>query len=100
MHILDVNQMIQSFVKSLELVVIFATLCAALELAFPAYRYSFASYVRGVRNWIIRLGWGALIWRLYAVSLDWLGVKPLVTINFGTLLHSDWSAPLGVDRSG
>ncbi|MEI9414464.1 sterol desaturase family protein [Mesorhizobium sp. Cs1321R2N1] len=89
MHVFDVNQMTQIFVKSLELVVIFATFCAALELMFPAYRYSFASYLRGVRNWIIRLGCGAVIWHLYAVSLDWLGIKPLVTINFGTMLHFD-----------
>ncbi|WP_081160010.1 sterol desaturase family protein [Ensifer aridi] len=89
MHVLDVNQMIQLFVNAFELVVIFATFCAALELTFPAYRYSFASYARGVRNWIIRLGFGAFVWHLFAVSLAWLGVKPLVTINFGTLLHSD-----------
>ncbi|PCK78156.1 sterol desaturase family protein [Rhizobium sophoriradicis] len=89
MHVLDIDQMIQSFVKSLELVVIFATICAAMELTFPAFRYRFGSYVRGVRNWVIRLGWGALVWHLFAVGLSWLGVKPLVTIDFGTLLHAD-----------
>ncbi|ARO32526.1 fatty acid hydroxylase protein (plasmid) [Rhizobium etli] len=81
--------MIQSFVKSLELVVVFATICAAMEVIFPVFRYSFASYVRGVRNWVIRLGWGALVWRLFAVGLSWLGVKPLITIDFGALLHAD-----------
>ncbi|MER8600528.1 sterol desaturase family protein [Mesorhizobium sp. M1339] len=89
MQILDVNQMVQYYLTSLELVVIFATVCAALELTFPAYRYSFASYVGGVRNWIIWLGWGTFIWHLYSASLGWLGIKPLVTINFGALLHSD-----------
>ncbi|WP_027487455.1 sterol desaturase family protein [Allorhizobium undicola] len=89
MHVLDLNQIAQIFVKSFELVLIFATICAALEFIFPAYRYSFASYVRGVRNWVIRLGCGAFIWHFYAVSLDWLGIKPLITLNFGTLLHSD-----------
>ncbi|MEX3958154.1 fatty acid hydroxylase [Trinickia symbiotica] len=89
MHILDVNEMALSYVKSFELIAIFATACVALELIFPAYRNSFASYVRGVRTWIIRIGCGAVIWHFYAVSLGWLGIKPLVTINFGTLLHSD-----------
>ncbi|WP_245437297.1 sterol desaturase family protein [Mesorhizobium helmanticense] len=46
-------------------------------------------YARGVRNYIIRLGCGAFMWHFYAVSVGWLGIKPLVTINFGTLLHSD-----------
>ncbi|MES0038142.1 hypothetical protein NKJ74_23230 [Mesorhizobium sp. M0046] len=78
MQILDVNQMVQYYLTSLELVVIFATVCAALELTFPAYRYSFASYVGGVRNWIIWLGWGTFIWHLYSASLGWLGIKPLV----------------------
>ncbi|WP_353642734.1 sterol desaturase family protein [Mesorhizobium sp. WSM2239] len=89
MHVLDVNQITKIFVESFKLVVIFATVCAALELLFPAYRYSFASYVRGVRNWIIRLGCGAFIWHFYALSLGWLGIKPFVTIDFGALLHSD-----------
>ncbi|MER8886893.1 MULTISPECIES: hypothetical protein [unclassified Mesorhizobium] len=58
MQILDVNQMVQYYLTSLELVVIFATVCAALELTFPAFRYSFASNVRGVRNWILaRMGY-------------------------------------------
>ncbi|WP_095205246.1 sterol desaturase family protein [Mesorhizobium carmichaelinearum] len=89
MHVLDVYQITNIFLESLKLVVIFATVCAALELLFPAHRYTFASYVRGVRNWIIRLGIGAFIWHVYAVSLGWLGVKPLVTIDFGALLYSD-----------
>ncbi|AFT90608.1 sterol desaturase family protein [Paraburkholderia phenoliruptrix] len=89
MHILDVNQMAEFFVKSFKLVAIFATLCVALEVIFPAYRYSFASYVRGVRNWIIRIGLGAIVWHGYAVGLEWLGVEPLLTVNFATLLHSD-----------
>ncbi|MCP3724705.1 sterol desaturase family protein [Paraburkholderia sp. CNPSo 3272] len=89
MHVLDVNQMAQFFVSSFKLVAIFATVCVALELIFPAYRYSFASYVRGVRNWIIRIGCGALIWHVYTASLERLGVKPLLTVNFGTFLHSD-----------
>ncbi|MBP0595489.1 sterol desaturase family protein [Paraburkholderia sp. LEh10] len=89
MHFFDVNQMAEFFVESFKLVAIFATLCIALELIFPAYRYSFASYVRGVRNWIIRIGLGAVVWHGYAVGLEWLGVKPLLTINFGTLFHSD-----------
>ncbi len=61
MHVLDVNQMTQFFVNSFKLVAIFATVCVARELIFPAYRYSFASYVRGVRNWIIRIGCGVLL---------------------------------------
>ncbi|MEM5343641.1 sterol desaturase family protein [Paraburkholderia azotifigens] len=89
MHLVDIDQMSQFFVNSFKLVAVFATVCVALELVFPAYRYSFASYLRGVRNWIIRIGFGALIWHLYAVGLQWLGVKPLLTVDFGTLLHSD-----------
>ncbi|CDX36062.1 Putative fatty acid hydroxylase putative membrane protein (fragment) [Mesorhizobium sp. SOD10] len=89
MQILDFNHISQIFVNSLELVVVFATICAALEFTFPAYRYSLASYARGVRNWLIRLGLGAFIWHFFAVGLAWLGVKPLATINFATLLHSD-----------
>ncbi len=88
MHV-DINEMAEFFVKAFELVLIFATFCAVLELIFPAYRYNFASYVRGVRNWIIRIGFGAVIWNLYAAGLAWFGIKPLITINFGTLLHSD-----------
>ncbi len=88
MHV-DINEMAEFFVKAFELVLIFATFCAVLELIFPAYRYSFASYVRGVRNWIIRIGFGAVIWNLYAAGLAWFGINPLITINFGTLLHSD-----------
>ncbi|MBP0625338.1 sterol desaturase family protein [Cupriavidus consociatus] len=89
MHVLDINQMTQFFLRSFALTAVFATICAALELTFPAYRYSFASYVRGVRNWIIRLGWAALIWQLYAAGLQWLGIKPLITINFSALLRVD-----------
>ncbi|CAD6562758.1 sterol desaturase family protein [Paraburkholderia sabiae] len=89
MHILDVNQMTEFFVKSFRLVAIFASLCLVLELILPAYRYSFASYVRGVRNWIIRIGLGAVVWHGYAVGLERLGVEPLLTVNFATLIHSD-----------
>ncbi|MGY5791716.1 sterol desaturase family protein [Rhizobium mesoamericanum] len=88
MHVLDVGEMAQLFVKAFKLVAIFATACVVLEVIFPAYRYSFASYIRGARNWIIRIGCGTLIWHFYALGLKWLGVKPLVTINFGALLHS------------
>ncbi|MGY3333509.1 sterol desaturase/sphingolipid hydroxylase (fatty acid hydroxylase superfamily) [Mesorhizobium sp. USDA 4775] len=89
MHVLDIDHVTQIFVTSFELVVMFATVCAALELTFPAHRYSFASYVRGFRNWTIRLGCAAVIWHLYALTVSWLGIKPLVTISFGTLLHSE-----------
>ncbi|MEM5373343.1 sterol desaturase family protein [Paraburkholderia azotifigens] len=88
MHVADIYQMMQYFVNSFKLVAVFASVCVALELIFPAYRYSFASYVRGVRNWIIRIGFGALIWHLYAAGLQWFGVKPLLTIDFGAMLHS------------
>ncbi|WP_352893005.1 sterol desaturase family protein [Mesorhizobium sp. M0984] len=40
----------------------------------------------GIGYW---LGWGTFIWHLYGASLGWLGIKPLVTINFGAFLHSD-----------
>ncbi|ADG20652.1 fatty acid hydroxylase (plasmid) [Paraburkholderia atlantica] len=83
------NQMTDFLLNSFKLVSIFATVCTALELFFPAYRYSVASYLRGARNWAIRIGCGALIWHLYAVGLQWLGVKPLLTVNLSTVLHSD-----------
>ncbi|WP_028209069.1 sterol desaturase family protein [Paraburkholderia nodosa] len=88
MHVVDIDQMARFFVNSFELVIVFANVCVVLELIFPAYRYSFASYIRGLRNWIIRIGCGALIWHLYAMGLQWLGVKPLLTVDFGALLHS------------
>ncbi|MEX3694105.1 sterol desaturase family protein [Paraburkholderia sp. BR14263] len=88
MHVVDIDQMARFFVSSLELVMVFANVCVVLELIYPAYRYSFASYIRGVRNWIIRIGCGALIWHLYAMGLQWLGVKPLLTVDFGALFHS------------
>ncbi|WFU06950.1 sterol desaturase family protein (plasmid) [Rhizobium sp. CB3171] len=89
MHVLDFEEMAHFFVKSFTLVAIFATTCVVLEVIFPAYRYSFASYVRGVRNWVIRIGCGAVIWHLYAVGLKLLGIKPLLTVDFGALLHSN-----------
>ncbi len=85
MHVLDVNQLAEFFVKSFKVLAIFATLCVALELSLPAYRYSFASfasYVRGVRNWPIRIGCGALIWHRLRCGFEMVRGKAALNGQF------------------
>jgi sterol desaturase/sphingolipid hydroxylase (fatty acid hydroxylase superfamily) len=88
MHIADL-WVVQAFMNQYKSLAIMATICMALEYAFPARLYSFASYLRGARNWAINAGIASCLWWCYIWVTGQLGVKPLVSINLGQILHSD-----------
>jgi sterol desaturase/sphingolipid hydroxylase (fatty acid hydroxylase superfamily) len=68
---------------------IMASICMALELILPKRRYSLWSYVRGVRNAAIYFAVAAIVWKAFYEGLAKLGLKPLLTVNFAAVLHSN-----------
>jgi sterol desaturase/sphingolipid hydroxylase (fatty acid hydroxylase superfamily) len=88
MHFSDI-WVVQVFLNQFKELTIMATACMAVEYAFPARRYSFGSYVRGARNWVINVTAASLLAQAYLWTTSAIGIKPLISINLGEILHSD-----------
>jgi sterol desaturase/sphingolipid hydroxylase (fatty acid hydroxylase superfamily) len=76
------------FAETTERVFYVAAFCTALELIFPASRYSLKSRLRGALYWLAYAAAATLIWRVSTLVFRWIGIHPLLTIDIGTWFHT------------
>jgi sterol desaturase/sphingolipid hydroxylase (fatty acid hydroxylase superfamily) len=67
-----------------------AAVCTALEVMLPAARPdSWGSRLRGLLNWATYLIFATLTWRAATLGFEWIGLKPVLHIDLGSMLHAE-----------
>jgi sterol desaturase/sphingolipid hydroxylase (fatty acid hydroxylase superfamily) len=80
--------MFHFYVATAERVLLGGLACTALEYLLPASHYSLKSRLRGAWHWLIYIAASTFAWAFSIAAFDWLGIRPLWTVNFGSLIHS------------
>ncbi|CAB3784252.1 sterol desaturase family protein [Pararobbsia alpina] len=83
------NRLTALYLATGQRVLIAAAVCTVLEVALPAAkRDSWGSRLRGLLNWATYLAVATLTWGAATLGFEWIGLKPILHIDLGSLLHA------------